>query len=353
MAFEELQDPTQVEQGQDITTGEQPTKVNDTPIVDHSNLEPDPPTDAQKLYQHLINDKKADGTPKYTENELGTSDEFSTAISDSANADKIYSTLINDGYTTDDLGTKDIFLNTFTKKKSGEVGQPGLQYVPQWKKDLDSKGTLPEQAIAAQDPNDIVAQAFLSDEKRKKEIPFELTGYEEPGMSYSTGTPDLKSQAEADKIDADIVAKGYDPKKLRKDFTGIDDVVFRTPGLSKNELLTDYINNPVLYERKISTAKFQRELYRQSVKQGDLTPFNDAMASYKYAKDLIEQGQPYDMYNPADVFNYQLVNNNIDKIDDETARKEIKNNFFNDVIFQYGSQKVNANDPLLQQLVGD
>ena len=353
MAFEELQDPTQVEQGQDITTGEQPTKVNDTPIVDHSNLEPDPPTDAQKLYQHLINDKKADGTPKYTENELGTSDEFSTAISDSANADKIYSTLINDGYTTDDLGTKDIFLNTFTKKKSGEVGQPGLQYVPQWKKDLDSKGTLPEQAIAAQDPNDIVAQAFLSDEKRKKEIPFELTGYEEPGMSYSTGTPDLKSQAEADKIDADIVAKGYDPKKLRKDFTGIDDVVFRTPGLSKNELLTDYINNPVLYERKISTAKFQRELYRQSVKQGDLTPFNDAMASYKYAKDLIEQGQPYDMYNPADVFNYQLVNNNIDKIDDETARKEIKNNFFNDVIFQYGSQKVTANDPLLQQLGGD
>jgi hypothetical protein len=67
---------------------------------------------AAKLYTNLINDG-------YTSKNLGSIDEFSAALSDPVKADKIYNGLISDGYTEDNLGSQKEFMQTFA-----QGGQP-------------------------------------------------------------------------------------------------------------------------------------------------------------------------------------------------------------------------------------
>jgi hypothetical protein len=85
---------------------------------------PQPPK-AHKLYDNLI----ADG---YTSDNLGTKEEFVKAMSDSAKADKFYSNLTKEGYTIDNLGSKSEFIQSLSQKKNdgqdlksgGQNGKP-------------------------------------------------------------------------------------------------------------------------------------------------------------------------------------------------------------------------------------
>lgn len=71
-------------------------------------LTQDPPSKASKLYNNLLSDG-------YTPKNLGSEEEFTSALSDPSKAAKIYNGLLGDGYTVKNLGGMDDFLNTFTK----------------------------------------------------------------------------------------------------------------------------------------------------------------------------------------------------------------------------------------------
>ena len=129
MAFEDIQNvdqPLQQEsQLQDENQIQQDTDAS-LPVIDLDAAEQqDPPTKSQQLYRNLLNIKNQDGSSKYTKDVLGSEDEFSTALSDSAKADNIYSKLVSDGFTVEDIGDKNEFLNTFVvKKKYGGLPSP-------------------------------------------------------------------------------------------------------------------------------------------------------------------------------------------------------------------------------------
>lgn len=99
---------TKIENNKRLITIEQSNSLKAFLDVDQKNV--DRLDKIFKLYNNLLKDG-------YTVENLGTVDKFTSAISDSARADKIYSNLISDGYTEKNLGTKDDFLSTFSQKE--------------------------------------------------------------------------------------------------------------------------------------------------------------------------------------------------------------------------------------------
>jgi hypothetical protein len=98
------------EQIENMEEGQQVDQVEQTA----QDQKPQPPK-AHKLYDSLISDG-------YTSDNLGTKEEFAKAMSDSAKADKFYSNLTKEGYTTDNLGSKSEFIQSLSQKKN--FGQP-------------------------------------------------------------------------------------------------------------------------------------------------------------------------------------------------------------------------------------
>jgi hypothetical protein len=347
MAFEEIE-------GQDISAEQQvPQQTTDNmPILSDNLQEQDPPTHAQSLYRYLINDKKQDGTPKYTTDDLGKEDDFVNAIKDSANASNIYKTLLKDGYTDVDLGgSESDFLNTFVDKKKS--GGNGLQETKEteFAPSANYAGTQDNQLTQEPNPNDIIGMARLAGQKRikTKTLQSPSVGGATMGATSTTEVPDEQSVAEADKIDADITAQGYNPKKLRKDFQSIPNNVLQSPGYTPTELLNDYKNNPPLYERKLNSAQWQTELKKQTVDKGNSQAFNDAMADYKNTKTI-----PLDIYDPTTLSFIRTLKANIDvNVEDKDAKQNISDHLFNDLSYVYGKQKVDPNDEFLPKLGGD
>ena len=121
---EQLQNQSQIEQSTN-----QSIDKSILPVVDFDNAEQqDPPSSSQSLYRYLIADKKKDGTPKYTKDDLGSEDDFITAITNPENAKNIYAQLKKDGYTIEDIGEEKDFLSTFAteKKKGGTESKTGI-----------------------------------------------------------------------------------------------------------------------------------------------------------------------------------------------------------------------------------
>ena len=79
----------------------------------------DPPDKVSKFYQNLLSDG-------YTEKNLGSEDDFRSALSDPTKSAKIYNNLLSDGYTVKNLGGMDQFLSTFNK--SNNVSQRPSSY---------------------------------------------------------------------------------------------------------------------------------------------------------------------------------------------------------------------------------
>ena len=345
MAFEEIQ-------GQDISAEQQvPQQTTDNmPILSDNLQEQDPPTQAQSLYRYLINDKKKDGTPKYTTQDLGNEDDFVNAIKDSANASNIYKTLLKDGYTDVDLGgSEDDFLSAFVDKKKS--GGNGLQE-PKETEFAPSAGYVGTQSKTQEpDPNDVIGMSLLAGQKRVKTKTLQTpsVGGATMGATSMTEVPDEQSVAEADKIDADIISKGYNPTKLRKDFQDIPTNVLQSPGYTPTELLNDYKNNPPLYERKLNSAKWQTELKKQTVDKGNSQAFKDAIADYKVIKTI-----PLDIYDPTTLGFIRTLKANIDvNVEDKEARQKISDHLFNDMTYVYGKQQIDPNDEYLPRLGGD
>ena len=263
MAFEDVQDINQPQQ--EATQSDISTNINPIINIDAAEAQ-DPPTKAQKLYRNLIGAKKSDGTSKYTVDDLGSEDEFSKAISDSTNADKIYSKLIADGYTTEDLGDKNEFLSTFVSKKKngGEASQDGMADV--YPSKFQSPSELPKDANGQpvpvnpqEDPNNFYNLASQANIIRNTPTSVSVSGG--TGGAAVSQVVDPASKEQADKIDADIEAAGYNANKLRKDAEGINDAYWKNPEYSPTKLLKLYKENPQRYERRIATAKYGSSLF--------------------------------------------------------------------------------------------
>lgn len=84
-------------------------------ILQEQQPEPEPKNKASKLYKTLLSDG-------YTTKNLGSEQEFSKALSDSATADKIYSNLLSDGYNEKNLGRRDDFIKLFSVKVAQPTG---------------------------------------------------------------------------------------------------------------------------------------------------------------------------------------------------------------------------------------
>lgn len=86
-------------------------QVQNSDVVDPS---PQPPNNSDKLYQTLLKDG-------YTPKNLGTLDEFSERVKNPINANKLYSTLMTDGYTEKNLGTLKDFQTRLAPEKKNPI----------------------------------------------------------------------------------------------------------------------------------------------------------------------------------------------------------------------------------------
>ena len=264
---EQLQNQSQIEQSTN-----QSIDKSILPVVDFDNAEQqDPPSSSQSLYRYLIADKKKDGTPKYTKDDLGSEDDFITAITNPENAKNIYAQLKKDGYTIEDIGEEKDFLSTFaTEKKKGgtesktgiiEPSQSELPYPSRVPKEVDGKPLQIPQPEPETDPNDLFKLA-----KKAKALKATAGTISVSGGTGGAGVTTIVDQSKIDdsnRINTQIKIAGYDPDKLANDSDGISDAFFKQPGFSYSDLLSDYKNNQQLYERKIATAKWQSSLYNQ------------------------------------------------------------------------------------------
>jgi hypothetical protein len=361
MAFDDIQDVNQpLEQEQQLQDENQIQQNTDNislPVIDLDQAEQqDPPTKAQKLYRHLISAKKQDGTSKYTIDDLGSEDEFSTAISDSAKADKIYSRLVSDGYTIDDIGDKNEFLTTFVtqKKNDGKDLQAGTTTTSQ--SGLQSQSNAPKgtngQLVPIPptekeiDPNDLFAVAKKAKTLKSTAGTVSVSGG--TGGASVTTTVDKSKLDDADRLNTQIKTSGYDPDKLANDAEGINDAYWKTPEYSPTRLLTLYKDNPQLYERTISTAKYGSSLFNSI--NAD-TNISDEEKS-KLKGDIVQYSK--NIYDPnlglEDIRGNVQSMVNIAKQVGGDKSEDILNNMYKVYSGIYAAKKINTDDPLLTKL---
>jgi hypothetical protein len=361
MAFDDIQDVNQpLEQEQQLQDENQIQQNTDNislPVIDLDQAEQqDPPTKAQKLYRHLISAKKQDGTSKYTIDDLGSEDEFSTAISDSAKADKIYSRLVSDGYTIDDIGDKNEFLTTFVtqKKNDGKDLQAGTTTT--FQSGLQSQSNAPKgtngQLVPIPptekeiDPNDLFAVAKKAKTLKSTAGAVSVSGG--TGGASVTTTVDKSKLDDADRLNTQIKTSGYDPDKLANDAEGINDAYWKTPEYSPTRLLTLYKDNPQLYERTISTAKYGSSLFNSI--NADANISDDEKSKLK--GDIVQYSK--NIYDPnlglEDIRGNVQSMVNIAKQVGGDKSEDILNNMYKVYSGIYAAKKINTDDPLLTKL---
>ena len=350
MAFEDIQNvdqPLQQEsQLQDENQIQQDTDAS-LPVIDLDAAEQqDPPTKAQRLYRNLLNTKNEDGSSRYTKDVLGSEDEFSTALSDSAKADNIYSKLVSDGFTVDDIGDKNEFLNTFVvKKKDGGLPSPtgaqvdanGLPIAPLKSVSAlaDQKEWLPPQE--EEDPNDFIAKARKASKLRTTATSVSVSGGTGGAAVTSITDPNIVNQANA--IDEEVKAAGYDPNELVKDTNGINAVYFQNPAYSSSALLDDYKNNKQLYNRKIATAQSGSDIYNIDPKAYNV------VATAK--NNINTPGLDYNTKR-ANVKTIVSVVNNLNT--DQENKSKILNNLYTEFSYAYASTPIRPDNDLLSKL---
>jgi len=353
MAFEDIQDIDQSQQ----ETPESNISTNSNPIIDIDAVEAqDPPTKAQKLYRNLIGAKKSDGTSKYTTDDIGSEDEFLTALSDSSKADKVYSKLIADGYTTDDLGDKNEFLSTFVSKKKngGESSQDGMadaypskfRALSELPKDANGQ---PVPVTPEEDPNDLFKKAIEANTLRNTATSVSVSGG--TGGAAVSKVVDQDNINQANNLKSQIEAAGYNADKLFEDAQGINPVYWKTPEYSPAKMLQYYKQNPQKYEIAISTAKWGSSVFNSINADENIDDQEKnrlKKLSLQYSSNIANRNQlGLDLEGVRG--NVQSLVN-IAKTVSGDKSEDVLSNMYTAFSPVYAGQKIDPADPLLTKL---
>ena len=84
-----------------------------SPTEEQQVEQQDPPTKASNLYKTLVKEG-------YTKDNIGSENDFVNALKDKTKSDKIYSSLKKDGYSEDNIGKQEDFYNSFQEIKKSE-----------------------------------------------------------------------------------------------------------------------------------------------------------------------------------------------------------------------------------------
>lgn len=223
----------------------------------------------------LYNGLKEDG--RYTK----SFDEFKSQYSTPEQIERLYTGLKEDGdYTKSIDDFKSQYFNPVKKK----VGSLDLSNLDAGGGTNISLATSPSESISTEETP--VEMAIKAEALARKTTPVynENTGITtkagEKVISYNK--PDATAMAESNKINEELKADGYNPKKLVQDFKDIPQNIFSSsPEFDKKTLLNDYKENPSLYERKIATIKAQTKLKAAltDIPEGDKV-WHEVMNSY-------------------------------------------------------------------------
>ena len=235
----------------------------------------DPPTKRRLLYDAVAK-----------EYDLGTYEDFESKLKDPNKRKALYDA-VGQEY---DLGTYDEFqskigfsvkkkVGTLDFEKSSMASGNGLQGGESTT--LPQEESIPTISMYETKDGDAIRTDDIFGLVNKKA---QLKEAVIPRVSGSTGGASVSFSADPEKLKESkelgefIKSQGYDPDELENDFNGIPEDAFKIEGLSKNEILSDYKENPQLYKRKIGTIKWQAPL---------LDNMREAGVSYKSIDDAI------------------------------------------------------------------
>lgn len=215
-----------------------------------ADLKLDPPSKASKLYKNLLNDG-------YTTENIGSEEDFAKNLSDPAKAEKFYTHLISEGYNESNIGKKEDFLKTFQPEKP-VVEKP------------------------------IIDQALEADRLSKM------------GESTSAGnidmfTPDETAVGNSKKIKDDLQAKGIPTDKIIENFTNLQytpgkkakyEKLAKTNPQQLNRMLShDAYKMPILssFSQQLSDAQGSGDQHRVEELKGAMSAIDNVVQPGNYS----------------------------------------------------------------------
>lgn len=285
------------------------------------------PIKAAKLYNSLLEDG-------YTPDNLGTEDEFVKALEDKTKAKSIYDGLIADGYTADNLGTEDEFMGTFLAPV--EQPQPAEQKP---EKKLVGKIVLPEWQSVDPTTQNLITDYFKKNDEifsNAKNADGIAPSWTQQGMFEDVAIGKYLKES-TEKLDASIPIPelAQNMRRLYSDFRG-----FAEDGenIDYAAYLNELKSNPESYTRHVAALKWQRDLAK-AIYNKEGQEFGDQIYSR-----LISMQKSSPSYSERKNMTDEIIKNVRTYVDDTDKQEEIIKNIAIDRSASYGSQLAFGNE---------